>query len=210
MSHSDPDGLPPAGLGCSEDERQGGSDPAAPPPPAGDLQAQGEVYWWNDQVFYEVFVRSFYDSDGDGIGDLQGLIAKLDYLNDGNPQTTTDLGVTALWLMPVMESPSYHGYDATDYRTVESDYGTNADFQQLMTEAHARGHQGDRRLVMNHCSNQHPWFTAIQRRRPRLRATGSSGTRPIPAGPSPGAAVRSGITGAAATTTASSGAGCPI
>src|SRR5262245_16425515 len=70
--------------------------------------------WWNDRVFYEVFVRAFEDSDDDGNGDLKGLISKLDYLNDGDPSTTTDLGVTGLWLMPVMQSPSYHGYDVTD------------------------------------------------------------------------------------------------
>ena len=197
-------------VGCSDDEGGGSSDPP-PPPSSGDLQAQGEVYWWNDQVFYEVFVRSFYDSDGDGIGDLQGLIAKLDYLNDGNPETTTDLGVTALWLMPVMESPSYHGYDATDYRTVEPDYGTNADFQQLMAEAHARGIRVIVDYVMNHCSNQHPWFTASQCGRSRLARLVRLARRPIPAGPSPGAAVRSGTNAAAAaTTTASSGAACPI
>ncbi|HCU57653.1 MAG TPA: alpha-amylase, partial [Anaerolineaceae bacterium] len=69
--------------------------------------------WWNDSVFYEVFVRSFFDSDGDGIGDLNGLIEKLDYLNDGDPETTTDLGITGIWLMPIFPSPSYHGYDVT-------------------------------------------------------------------------------------------------
>lgn len=148
-----------AGSGCRKNDG-GGTAPPPPPPDGDDLQEQGLTYWWNDQVFYEVFVRSFYDSDGDGIGDLQGLIEKLDYLNDGNPQTTDDLGVTALWLMPVMESPSYHGYDATDYRNVEPDYGTNADFQALMTAAHARGIKVIVDLVMNHCSNQHPWFTA--------------------------------------------------
>src|SRR5215813_12065964 len=64
--------------------------------------------WWSNRVFYEIFVRSFYDSNGDGIGDLQGLIQKLDYLDDGDPDTTSDLGVTGLWLMPIMASPSYH------------------------------------------------------------------------------------------------------
>lgn len=126
----------------------------------GDPEPPGTTYWWNDTVFYEIFVRSFYDSDGDGIGDLQGLIQKLDYLNDGDPATDTDLGVTGLWLMPITQSPSYHGYDTTDYRTVENDYGTNADFQQLMVEAHARGIKVIVDYVMNHCSNQHPWFTA--------------------------------------------------
>ncbi len=116
--------------------------------------------WWNDRVFYEVFVRSFYDSDGDGIGDLQGVIQKLDYLNDGDPSTTTDLGVTGLWLMPIMESPSYHGYDVTDYRTVEADYGTNDDFKQLVAAAHERGIAVIVDLVVNHTSVEHPWFTA--------------------------------------------------
>lgn len=66
-------------------------------------------------MFYEVFVRSFADADGDGIGDLAGLTERLDELNDGDPATTTDLGVTALWLMPVAASPSYRGYDVTDF-----------------------------------------------------------------------------------------------
>lgn len=118
--------------------------------------------WWNERVFYEVFVRSFYDSDGDGIGDLQGLIEKLDYLNDGDPTTTTDLGVTGLWLMPIMNSPSYHGYDVTDYFTVNPDYGTNDDFKALMAEAHARGMVVIVDLVLNHTSSQHPWFLESQ------------------------------------------------
>ncbi len=95
------------------------------------------AHWWNDAIFYEVFVRSFSDSDGDGNGDLNGLIAKLDYLNDGNPATTDDLGVTGIWLMPIVQSPSYHGYDATDYTTVEADYGSNTDFRRLVAGAHA-------------------------------------------------------------------------
>ncbi len=119
-----------------------------------------ETFWWNETVFYEAFVRSFKDSNGDGKGDIQGLISKLDYLNDGNPATTTDLGITGLWLMPVMQSPSYHGYDVTDYQTIEQDYGTNADFQQLITECHNRGIKVIIDMVMNHTSNQHPWFVS--------------------------------------------------
>lgn len=118
-----------------------------------------DTYWWNDAVFYEIFVRSFYDSDNDGIGDFQGIIEKLDYLNDGDPETHNDLGITGIWLMPVMESPSYHGYDASDYYTVEPDYGTMADFEEFLDEAHARGIKVILDFVMNHCSNQHPWFT---------------------------------------------------
>ncbi len=129
-------------------------------PVGGGGREPGPTAWWNDQVFYEVFVRSFYDANSDGIGDLQGLIDKLDYLNDGDPATTTDLGVTALWLMPVQSAASYHGYDATDYRTVEPDYGTNADFQSLMAAAHARGLRVIIDLVMNHTSDQHPWFAS--------------------------------------------------
>ncbi|MBE2269933.1 MAG: alpha-glucosidase C-terminal domain-containing protein [Anaerolinea sp.] len=116
--------------------------------------------WWNDRVFYEIFVRSFYDSDGDGIGDLQGVIEKLDYLNDGDPTTTTDLGVTGIWLMPVTQSPSYHGYDVIDYRTIEEDYGTNEDFRALMAAAHERGIAVIVDFVANHTSVQHPWFVA--------------------------------------------------
>ncbi len=123
-----------------------------------------ETGWWSDAVFYEVFVRSFYDSDGDGNGDLRGLIQKLDYLNDGDPTTSDDLGVTGLWLMPVMDSPSYHGYDVVDYYTVERDYGTNEDFRALIAEAHERDMRVIVDLVLNHTSWEHPWFTDAQRR----------------------------------------------
>jgi alpha-amylase len=117
-----------------------------------------ETHWWNDRVFYEVFVRSFKDSNGDGKGDLQGLIDKLDYLNDGNPATTTDLGITGIWLMPIQQSPSYHGYDVSNYMTVEQDYGNNPKFIEFMQAAHARGIKVIIDMVMNHTSDQHPWF----------------------------------------------------
>lgn len=114
--------------------------------------------WVQDGVMYEIFVRSFADSDGDGIGDLPGLIGKLDYLNDGNPMTDSDLGIKTIWLMPVFKSPSYHGYDVTDYYNINPDYGTNEDFQQLLQEAHKRGIRIVTDLILNHCSNQHPFF----------------------------------------------------
>ncbi|RNI28954.1 alpha-amylase family glycosyl hydrolase [Rufibacter latericius] len=122
-------------------------------------QTDYSTYWWNDAVFYEVFVRSFKDSNGDGKGDFRGLMEKLDYLNDGNPNTNTDLGVTALWLMPMMESPSYHGYDVTNYYATEPDYGTMAEFEAFLDAAHARGIKVIIDFVMNHSSDQHPWFT---------------------------------------------------
>lgn len=118
--------------------------------------------WWNDVVFYEIFVRSFKDSDGDGVGDFQGIIQMLDYLNDGNPETTTDLGVGGIWLMPIMPSPSYHGYDVTNYQAVNPDYGSLDDFKQLLDEAHKRGIHVIIDFVINHTSNQHPWFLAAQ------------------------------------------------
>ncbi len=109
-------------------------------------------------VFYEVYVRAFADSDGDGIGDLKGLTAKLDYLNDGDPSTYDDLGVTGLWLMPVFEAKSDHGYDTTDYYTIDPDYGTNEDMRVLLEEAHKRGVSVIVDLVLNHTSSDHPWF----------------------------------------------------
>lgn len=128
------------------------------PAAAQDTSGTEEMPWWNDRVFYEIFVRSFQDSDGDGIGDLQGLISKLDYLNDGDPDTNTDLGITGIWLMPIMQSPTYHGYDVIDYMTIEEDYGTNEDFKQLIAEAHQRGIAVIVDLMLNHTSREHPWF----------------------------------------------------
>jgi len=134
------------------------ASPVASPSPGATSLAGEPLPWWHDAVCYEIFVRSFADSDGDGDGDFAGLIGKLDYLNDGDPATTTDLGVTCLWLMPIMEAVSYHGYDVTDYYAVERDYGTAADFGRLMTEAHARGIRVVVDLVINHTSVEHPWF----------------------------------------------------
>ncbi len=116
--------------------------------------------WWNETVFYEIFVRSFYDSDGDGIGDFNGIIEKLDYLNDGDPTTNQDLGITGIWLMPINASPSYHGYDVTDYYAVNPEFGTLEDFQNLLEAAHERGISIIIDMVLNHTSTKHPWFEA--------------------------------------------------
>lgn len=118
----------------------------------------GSEPWWSGAACYEIFVRSYMDSDGDGIGDFQGLISRLDHLNDGVPGAGDDLGVSCIWLMPIMESPSYHGYDVTDYKTVEPDYGTNDDFLAFMDEAHARGIRVIIDFPINHTSSEHPWF----------------------------------------------------
>lgn len=110
------------------------------------------------QTYYEVFVRSFYDSDQDGVGDLKGLIGKLDYINDGDEKTTEDLGATGIWLMPVMPSTTYHKYDVTDYTDIDPEYGTMEDFDKLIEESHKRGIRVIIDYVLNHTSSQHPWF----------------------------------------------------
>ena len=149
---------------CSSQPGASPSQTAVSPtrPPARVVPMRGAPQWNNDwtrgAVFYEVFVRSFRDSNGDGIGDLPGLIEKLDYLNDGNPATTADLGVDALWLMPVFDSPSYHGYDTIDYEKINPGYGTNGDFARLVSEAHRRGIRIILDFVVNHTGSGHPWF----------------------------------------------------
>lgn len=112
----------------------------------------------NYRTYYEVFVYSFYDSDGDGIGDLKGLTEKLDYINDGDPATTTDLGCNGIWLMPIMPSPTYHKYDVTDYYGIDPEYGTLDDFKALIRECDERGIRVIIDFVMNHSSSEHEWF----------------------------------------------------
>lgn len=128
------------------------------PEPAFTAQPVASPAWWNDAVFYEIYVRAFQDSDGDGNGDLKGLISRLDYLNDGDPTTHTDLGITALWLMPIFQAASHHGYDTEDYRQIEKDYGTLEDFKTLVKEAHRRGIHVIVDLVLNHTAASNPWF----------------------------------------------------
>lgn len=114
------------------------------------LQHELNILDDNYRNFYEIFVASFYDSDGDGMGDLNGVTEKLDYIQD--------MGFTGIWLMPVMPAPSYHKYDTTDYRDIDETYGTLEDFENLLQEAHERGIYVVIDFVINHSSNQHPWF----------------------------------------------------
>ncbi|MGZ9166345.1 MAG: alpha-amylase family glycosyl hydrolase, partial [Anaerolineales bacterium] len=114
-----------------------------------------QLPWWREAVFYEIFVRSFYDTDGNGIGDFNGITQKLDYLQE--------LGINAIWLMPVHPSPSYHGYDVINYYAVNSEYGTMDDFRRLLEEAHNRDIRIIVDLVINHTSSQHPWFQEANR-----------------------------------------------
>ena len=109
------------------------------------------MLWWRDGIIYQIYPRSFADSNGDGIGDLQGIISHLDYLSD--------LGVDALWLSPFFPSPDVDfGYDVSDYTGVDPKFGTMADFDRLLAETHRRGMKMMLDLVMNHTSDQHPWF----------------------------------------------------
>lgn len=112
----------------------------------------------NYRTWYEIFVYSFYDSDGDGIGDFKGMTEKLDYINDGNPKTDTDLGCNGIWLMPIMPSPTYHKYDVKDYCAIDEAYGTMEDFEEFLETCHERGINVIIDFVMNHTSSQHEWF----------------------------------------------------
>lgn len=115
-------------------------------------------------VYYSLFVRSFADGNKDGIGDFKGLTARLDYLNDGDDSTTTDLGITGLWLLPIFDSPSYHGYDVNDYYKINPDYGTMEDFEKFIAEAKKRGIDVILDMTCNHSSAYNDWF--IQSKKP--------------------------------------------
>ena len=107
--------------------------------------------WWKEAVFYQIYPRSFYDTNGDGIGDLPGIIEKLDYLKE--------LGVDALWLSPIYDSPNDdNGYDIRDYRKIMNEFGTMEDFDKLLSEIHKRDMRLIMDLVVNHTSDEHEWF----------------------------------------------------
>jgi alpha-glucosidase len=107
--------------------------------------------WWKEAVVYQIYPRSFMDSNGDGIGDLQGIISKLDYIKD--------LGIDVIWICPMYKSPNDdNGYDISDYKEIMDEFGTMADFDRLLEEVHARGMKLILDLVVNHTSDEHPWF----------------------------------------------------
>ena len=114
--------------------------------------------WWKEAVFYQIYPRSFKDSNGDGIGDINGIIEKLDYLKD--------LGVDCIWCSPMYKSPNDdNGYDISDYYDIMDDFGTMADFDRLLSEVHKRGMRLIMDLVVNHTSDEHPWFEAAKQDR---------------------------------------------
>jgi alpha-glucosidase len=127
--------------------------------------AQGD--WWRHGVVYQIYPRSFADADGDGLGDLAGVSARLDHLNDGTPAS---LGVDALWLSPFYPSPDVDfGYDVSDYTDVDPRFGTLADFDELLAQAHHRGLRVVIDLVPNHTSDRHPWFVESRNARDAAR-----------------------------------------
>ena len=117
----------------------------------------------NARVFYEIFVGSFSDSDGDGTGDLRGIINRMDYLNDGDPDSGKSLGIEGIWLTPVYSSPSYHKYDVTDYYTIDPKFGTQQDLDDLIAICHARGVKLILDLPINHTGRYNEWFSKFTR-----------------------------------------------
>lgn len=127
------------------------STPISPLPP---VPTSSDRY----RSFYEIFVYSFADSNGDEIGDFKGLTRRLDYINDGDPTTVSDLGFDGIWLMPINPSPTYHKYDVTDYMAIDPQYGTMDDFKTFLAECDKRGIKVITDLVLNHSSTKHLWF----------------------------------------------------
>ena len=125
---------------------------------AGEITVENEG---NARVYYHIFVGSFSDSDGDGIGDLRGIINRFDYLNDGDPNSGVSLGVEGIWLSPIFLSPSYHKYDASDYYQIDPQFGTMEDLQELIELCHSRGVQIILDLVINHSATDNAWFQSF-------------------------------------------------
>ena len=119
----------------------------------------------NYRTFYQIFVGSFSDSNNDGIGDLRGIINRFDYLNDGNMNSETSLGVQGIWLSPIFSSPSYHKYDATDYYKVDWRFGTEEDLKELIELCHSRNVKLILDLAINHTSSQNEWFLQFKQAR---------------------------------------------
>lgn len=119
----------------------------------------------NYRVFYQIFVGSFSDSNGDGVGDLRGIINRMDYLNDGDINSGKSLGVQGIWLSPIFKSPTYHKYDATDYYTIDPNFGTMEDLQELVELCHSRNVKIILDLAINHTSSSNEWFTKFKNAR---------------------------------------------
>jgi alpha-glucosidase len=140
--------------------------------------------WWRGAVIYQIYPRSFQDSNGDGVGDLAGIIHRLPYV--------AELGVDAIWISPFFRSPMLDfGYDVSDYRDIDPMFGTLGDFDALIERAHALGLKVLIDLVISHTSELHPWFAESRASRDNPRPTGTSGPTPSPTGRRPTTGCRS-------------------
>ncbi len=174
--------LAPCLAGCGKKPAESADTPAAPAENAPALDASGRYALSdggeavltgeglvgaadvddNNRVFYEIFVGSFSDSDGDGAGDLRGIIRRMDYLNDGDPDSGLSLGVEGLWLTPVFASPSYHKYDVADFYAIDPAFGTMEDLEELAALCHERGVKLILDLPINHTSADNKWFSQFK------------------------------------------------
>ena len=124
--------------------------------PRGARTSEEDPFWYKDAIIYQLHVKAFFDSDNDGMGDFKGLTERLDYIKD--------LGVTVIWVMPFYPSPMRDdGYDISEYKNVHPDYGTKRDFRAFVREAHELGLKVITELVINHTSDEHPWFQRARR-----------------------------------------------
>ncbi|MBQ7217941.1 MAG: hypothetical protein IJS27_00440 [Ruminococcus sp.] len=149
-------------VACGEDKNNnnssgsGGNTPAFVSDPVNTLKAEQSTDKYRS--YYQVWIGAFHDSDGDGTGDLPGVIEKLDYINDGDPNSGDDLGADGIWLSPMMPSSTYHKYNVEDYYTIDEEFGTLDDFDKLLKEAHDRGIVVIIDLVVNHAGARHEFF----------------------------------------------------
>ena len=141
-------------IGCGETQKPNNSELAVKE----ECLSESRPTDGKNRVFYEIFVSSFSDSDGDGTGDIRGIISRMDYLIDGDPKSGRSLGVEGLWLTPIFSSPSYHKYDITDYYTVDSAFGTEADLKELIDLCHKRDVWVILDLPINHTGRLNSWF----------------------------------------------------
>ena len=151
---------------CGGEQTPENSEPTQPEEPTGEVYVPvADPVDDNYRTFYQIFVGSFSDSNNDGIGDLRGIINRFDYLNDGDLNSETSLGVQGIWLSPIFKSPSYHKYDASDYYEIDWRFGTEEDLKELIDLCHERNVKIILDLAINHTSKNHAWFQEFKQAR---------------------------------------------
>jgi alpha-glucosidase len=140
-----------------------------------------QPHWWETGIIYQIYPLTFADGNGDGVGDLRGIIDRLDYLNDGNPNSASSLGIDAIWLSPIYQSPMVDStYDVSHYTDIWPTFGTLDEFDELLAAAHQRGIKIILDLVINHSSSEHPWFVESASSRDNPRADWYLWQDPVP------------------------------